>query len=267
MILCAAKVGENMSNHDKKLSIEKKLNNNVEVRYFKTIDSTNNEAKKCYKDLKDSPILFIADHQTNGRGRLGRSFYSPQNTGLYMSLLINVKEKTTDIVCMTTATAVCVAKAIEKLTHLSPMIKWVNDIYINNKKVCGILCEAITAPETSTVSAIVIGIGINITTDVFPLEIKDIAGALHTNIDPDELCAEITNNIIGMFSDIQSRKFIDEYKARSMVLNKEINYIENTIIKTATAVDIDKNGGLIINENGVTKTLSTGEISIRLKGN
>lgn len=254
-----------MSINVKKQNIEEKLNNKVEVRYFETIDSTNNEAKRCCEELKDTPILFVADHQTNGRGRLSRSFYSPKNTGLYMSLLLKIDESNSDIVCMTTATAVCVTRAIKKLTVLSPMIKWVNDIYINDKKVCGILCEAITNPNTSKISAIVVGIGININTEDFPKEIKNIAGSLNTNIDSDELCAHITNNIIEMFSNLKSREFIDEYKAQSMVLNKEINYIENGITKSATAIDIDKNGGLVINENGMTKTLSTGEISIRMK--
>lgn len=264
MILCGAKVGEYMSNETKIQNIFANLNNIVEVRYFKTIDSTNNEAKRCYDNLSDIPIIFISDHQTNGKGRLGRSFYSPKDTGLYMSLLMKVNSES-NIVSLTTATAVCVVKAIEKLSSLSPVIKWVNDIYINDKKVCGILCEAITNPETSQIDAIVIGIGVNISTSVFPEEIKDIAGALKTDIDKNMLCALIVDNILNTIS--EKSDFIDDYKKYSMVIGKEITYTENGITKAATAIDINQNGGLVINTEDGTKILSTGEISIRLKGN
>lgn len=253
-----------MSARINKQNILQKLNNKVEVRYFHTIDSTNNEAKRCYCDLQDSPILFVSDHQTNGRGRLGRSFYSPKNTGLYMSVLLSAP-KTEDIVCITTAASVAVTKAIEKLTPLSPMIKWVNDIYVKGKKVCGILCEAVTNPISSKISAVIIGIGININTNDFPQDIKDTAGALSVNIDSSELCALITDNIIDIFQNLEQREFIAEYREHSLVIGKEITYTQNNKTETATAIDIDRNGGLIITTENGTETLSTGEISIRLR--
>ena len=108
----------------------KHLKSEVSIIPFETTDSTNTQAKLYCGQFKDegitSPVLFIANHQNGGKGRLGRTFYSPADTGLYMSLLIKTDEIENDIVCVTTATAVCVANAIEKLCNITPKIKWVN---------------------------------------------------------------------------------------------------------------------------------------------
>lgn len=248
-----------------KSEIRSYLKNKVDVFYFDTIDSTNNEAKRKSSSLADTPLLFVSNHQSMGRGRLGRTFYSPNDTGLYMSLMLKADKNTQDIVCMTTATAVCVTNAISKLCDVDPKIKWVNDIYISNKKVCGILCEAVTDPDSHKISGIIIGIGINIKTTDFPAELENIAVSLGQAVDKNRLCALITDNIIDMYKDIQSRSFIEEYKRRSLVLGKKITYTENGEAKQAKALDIDNNGGLIIETEDGTKTLSTGEITVRLK--
>lgn len=241
------------------------LQSDLNVVCFDTIDSTNNEAKRNAQNLSLSPMLFVANHQNNGRGRLGRSFYSPGDTGLYMSLLLKASPDFSDNVCITTATAVFVTDAIKELCGIDAKIKWVNDIYIGSKKICGILCEAVTDPITSQISCIVIGIGINITTDSFPNELKDIAASLDTDIDRNLLCAKITDNILLGEKSVSDRSFIEKYKARSMVINSEITYTENGETKPALAVDINRNGGLVIRTEEGLKTLSTGEISIRLK--
>lgn len=246
-------------------SITDNLKNDVKVVFFENIDSTNSEAKRNAHLLTTKPILFVANQQSGGRGRLGRSFYSPKDTGLYMSLLLKAQEDFEDNICITTATAVYVTKAIKELSDADPKIKWVNDIYIGLKKVCGILCEAVTDPVTSKISGIIIGIGINITTDVFPDDIKRIASSLNQNIDRSLLCAKITDNILDGIKNIGDRSFIEEYKAHSLVLNKEITFLENGDTHTATAIDIDKNGGLIIGTESGLRTLSTGEITVRLK--
>ena len=249
--------------------ILKFLKSDVSIIPFETTDSTNTQAKLYCGQFKDegitSPVLFIANHQNSGKGRLGRSFYSPADTGLYMSLLIKAEEIGSDLVCVTTATAVCVANAIQKLCNISPKIKWVNDIYIENKKVCGILCEAVTNFETMKIEYVIIGIGVNVATDFFPNDIKDIATSLPAKTNKNKLCAYITDNIIDELSRINDRSFIEKYKEMSLVLGKEITYTENDETKTATAVDIDNNGGLVIETENGTKTLTTGEITVRLK--
>ena len=121
---------------------------------LKSVDSTNNEAKRMTANGFRENALIVANEQTKGRGRLGREFYSPKNTGIYMSFLLSTDVKISDAVQITTATAVAVVRAIESLTDLRPMIKWVNDVYLGNKKVCGILTEAVTDFETGLVKAI-----------------------------------------------------------------------------------------------------------------
>ena len=247
----------------------KHLTSDVSVIPFETTDSTNTQAKLYCGQFKDegitSPVLFIAEHQNGGKGRLGRTFFSPADSGLYMSLLIKADEIENDIVCVTTATAVCVADAIKKLCSITPKIKWVNDIYIENKKVCGILCEAVTNPDTMKIEYIIIGIGVNIGITKFPDELKDIATSLSEKTNKNKLCAYITDNIVEELSHLSDRSFIDKYKELSLVLGKQITYTENEETKEATAVDIDNNGGLVIQTESGTKTLSTGEITVRLK--
>ena len=249
--------------------ILKHLKSDVSIIPFETTDSTNTQAKLYCGQFKDeginSPVLFVAEHQNGGKGRLGRTFFSPADSGLYMSLLIKSDEIENDIVCVTTVTAVCVADAIKKLCSITPKIKWVNDIYIENKKVCGILCEAVTNPDTMKIEYLIIGIGVNIGISKFPDELKDIATSLSAKTNKNKLCAYITDNIIDELSHISDRNFITKYKELSLVLDKQITYTENDETKEATAVDIDENGGLVIQTESGTKTLSTGEISVRLK--
>lgn len=247
--------------------IFKYLKADIPVYYYDTINSTNARAKLFCESHKDTNInvLFVANHQSEGRGRLGRSFYSPSDSGLYMSLLTTPPKDTSDMVCLTTAAAVCVTRALEELCDIKPQIKWVNDIYIDDKKVCGILCEAVTNDKTNAIDYVIIGIGVNILTTDFPKEISDIATSIGQDINRNELCAKITDNLIDMKSTIANRSFIDEYKAHSLVLGKEITYIENDETKSATAIDINRNGGLVIKTADGIKTLSTGEITVRVK--
>ncbi len=247
-----------------KQSICNHLKNDIEVFCFDSIDSTNSYAKRVHSQC-DTPTLFAANHQSSGRGRLGRSFYSPADTGLYMSLLLDVADNNDDIICMTTATSVCVVSALKELYDVAPQIKWVNDIYLNNKKLCGILCEAITDEKNQKIEKIIIGIGINLSTQSFPDDIKHTATSLNKTHSKEQLCAKIADNIIEMSRHLHTRDFIDEYKKHSLVLGCEISYTQNGVTKEATAIDIDRNGGLVIQTQDGTKTLHSGEITVRLK--
>lgn len=276
MIILSLKVGDQMSINSNENNteyvfdgeaIKKHLSHNVDVQFFDSIDSTNNEAKRTSHNLSDTPVLFVANHQHSGRGRLGRSFYSPHHTGIYMSLMLRQSKATDDIVCMTTAAAVCVCEAIKELCNLVPQIKWVNDIYVNNRKACGILCEAVTNPQTYAIEGIIIGIGINVSTADFPDELSDIATSLSDNTDRAKLCALVTDKLIDVCDNIADRCFIEKYKAYSLVINKKITYTQNGVTKTAIAIDIDQNGGLVIKTDNGVKTLSTGEITVRLDNN
>ncbi len=247
---------------DKK--IKEKLNSefsSAKVFVFDCIDSTNLFAKREFATEKENPLIVVANAQTAGRGRMGRSFYSPKDTGIYMSIAISTKQ-ISNLLSVTAKTAVGVCRALESL-NLSPRIKWVNDVYINNKKVCGILTEGIVNKSNNTIDGIVIGIGVNVSTVNFPNDIEDIAASLGINEDRNVIIASIVNNVLGIILD-DTDVFIKEYREKSIVIGKEITCFSATDSFSATAVDVDDNGSLIVKlSDGTFKTISTGEVSIR----
>lgn len=250
-----------------------------EIISFKTIDSTNNEAKRLVNErLVTKPVLILADSQTNGRGRQGKDFYSPASTGLYMTLLYPVNASVSSQVTMTTRTAVAVARALENEFNIYPEIKWVNDIYVKKHKCCGILCEAVNDYEKMVLKYAVIGVGVNISTSEWPKELQDKAGSFFEacesgNVgygsDFTALAVRIGNQIIKLFSDKSDSSFLDYYREHSNVIGREITYIENNKEFRAFAVDIDESGALIVrleSDDGIIeeKSLNSGEISLLL---
>lgn len=233
---------------------------------YETIDSTNNEAKRMIADGIKEPALIIANEQTNGRGRLGRSFYSPKSTGAYMSFIFHPDLELSDAVSVTTATSVAVVCAIEKLTNIKPQIKWVNDIYIGTKKVCGILTEAVTSFEVGSAHSIVVGIGINTTTERFPSDIESIATSLNlSNLSRNALIAAVADEMVNICSDLSDKSYIKSYREHSLIIGKNIDFYKNNVKYSGTAVDIDDKGGLIVkHKNGDTEILQSGEVTIRL---
>lgn len=238
----------------------------LKIFFHKTLDSTNNEAKRMIANGFRDIALIIANEQTGGRGRLGRSFYSPKNTGIYMSFIFHPDLDLSDAVSVTTATSVAVVRAIEKLTNLKPQIKWVNDIYINNKKACGILTEAVMSFEVGSAHSIVIGIGINTTTISFPTEIETIATSLNCNdLSRNRLISAIADEMIEICTDLTDKSYIKEYREHSMIIGKNIDFYKNNIKYNGVAVDVDNNGGLIVRlPDGNIEKLQSGEVTVRL---
>lgn len=255
------------------------LSNNLhslELHVYKTIDSTNLAAKKLALEGVNHGTIVISNEQTKGRGRLGRDFYSPASSGIYLTILLKPNFDISKSVLITTAASVAVCKAIKNVCNVESQIKWVNDIYINNLKVSGILTEAITDFETGTIEYIALGIGINchIPQSGFPNEIKNKAGAIDTTFSRNKLAAEVINQVMLIYTNIENRSFINEYKKRSMVLGKNIRVVkhyrknqteENPQSQSAVAIDIDNDGGLLVEfEDGTREVLNTGEISIKI---
>lgn len=238
------------------------MKNDIDVLYYPEVDSTNNEAKRLIENGSKETFLVTAERQTAGRGRQGKSFYSPPATGIYMSLVIHPNLLLQNAVTATTAAAVAVCRAIERLTPLKPQIKWVNDVYLGDKKICGILTEAVSDFELGVVTSVVIGIGVNIKTSDFP-ETVEHAGALNADVKRAQLIGTIADELLAITLGDYS-EFIDYYRNHSMLIGRKINYIENGRVTAATALAIDERGGLVIEaENGEQRTLSSGEISIR----
>ncbi len=243
-------------------SIKRYIKNNLDVIYYPIVDSTNNCCKRLIAEGKNGEFLVVAEQQSAGRGRQGKSFYSPSGTGVYFSLALNPLLPLQNAVTATTAASVAVCKAIEKTTNKSPKIKWVNDVYLDGKKICGILTEAITNFEEGIVNNVIIGIGININTFDFPDDVEN-AGCLGEKIDRSLLIAEVCNELVKIAKgDIKS--FIDYYRSHSLVIGEKIKFIKNGEITPATAIAIDETGGLEVElENGERTVLRSGEISIR----
>ncbi len=235
---------------------------------YDVIDSTNLELKRRIQSGDTEYRLIAADKQTMGRGRLGRSFESPERTGIYMSLLL-IPDDMDNVLLITSAAAVAVCRAIRKLTDTEPVIKWVNDIYLNGRKICGILAEG--TPDKNGKLNIILGIGINVFggPDTFSSEVKDIAGSIYgledaRKINRNELAAAVTDEFAAIYNNIGSREFLDDYKRFSMVIGRNVRYRDNGIWYEAKAIDIDDNGGLVVESDGEMRTLSTGEITLRL---
>lgn len=238
---------------------------------FKTIDSTNNEARKIA--IKDSinQGLVLSEEQTKGRGRMGKTFYSPNQTGVYMSFFLKPNLDMADAPLVTTATAVAVCLAIEKLTAKKPQIKWVNDIYLDGTKICGILTEAVSDFESGKIETLIVGIGLNVKEPLtgFPAELDTIAGSLISSketekINRNRLIAEIANQFDGLYQTIEERSFLEDYKKRCFVIGKKITFKERKQEFEAIPIDIDPQGGLVVQmADGQKRILSYGEISIK----
>ena len=222
----------------------------VKTYSYNKIDSTNNEAKRKIKSGQILPALFIAKSQTAGKGTRGRSFYSGGG-GLYMSLAVNVDD--IRLQKLTVLAAVATARSIEKLSGKAVGIKWVNDIYISGKKVCGILCEKVDG-------AVVIGIGVNLNVKDFPEEIKNIAANIG-DASCKKLAKEITERIMRMLS--TDDDFMQYYREKSVLLGKEIAYIKNGETYYGTAVDIDDSGALVVKDSEQnTLVLTSGDVTL-----
>ena len=239
----------------------------TDVVALKSSPSTNAEAMtRLMSGQLTHGALIVADEQTNGRGRMGKTFYSPKK-GIYMSVaLCKSIENMQDVMIITPAAAVAVQRSIAKLAGVDTKIKWVNDLYIGKKKVCGILTQADIDFESGKAGTFIVGIGINFVEQNFPDDIKDKAGALfegQPTVTRSQLIAEIYDNLMTLTDDLKSRDFMAEYRANSLVIGKEISYAINCEQKRGKVVDIDDDGGLVIREGDNIRKLTCGEISIR----
>ena len=242
-----------------------------DIFVFGTIDSTNLEAKRRAMLGGGHFTAIIADQQTVGRGRFGRSFFSPPGCGIYMSLLLKpTPQQLSDATLLTTAAAVAVCRAIEMLTPLRPQIKWVNDIYLSDKKLCGILTEAVTDLESGAIESVVIGLGLNFKQPeiTLPDEVAAVAGTLFGTQQPsitrNRLIAEIMNQVFALWDTLSTRAFLADYRSHSMLLGQEIVYARGEEKYAATAEEIDDDGALVVRMPGGQRiTLRSGEVSVR----
>jgi BirA family biotin operon repressor/biotin-[acetyl-CoA-carboxylase] ligase len=255
----------------------------AKIEVYKTIDSTQTEAKRRCVEAKSESLqrierlnrtVILSAQQTAGHGRMGRSFYSPDKTGVYLSIILSPKNGITDPALITASTGVAVCRAIEKLYGSKAQIKWVNDIFISGKKVCGIITEGISDFESGIITTAIIGIGINICNSDFPQELLTTVGSItndrKSRISRNQLAAAVIAESLGVyesFDDVSEKsKIMKEYKERSILIGKEITItpvIGQTETYKATVLDIDEEAHLVVKtSDGETKILRSGEVSL-----
>lgn len=227
------------------------------------MDSTNARAKILARRGAPEGTLVVARGQTHGCGRKGRSFFSPADSGVYLSFILRPQMPAERAVLLTAMCAVAASRAIESLAHVDAGIKWVNDIYLNGKKAAGILCEAELEMETGMLAYVVAGIGINVSPMVFPEELKDIADSIGNvcghDISKNRLIAEICG---AMEQLTESGDFMNEYCRRSVVIGRKVHVDHGDSSYSAVVDSIDMNGRLILKTEFGTRMINSGEIRL-----
>ncbi|KRN93794.1 biotin--[acetyl-CoA-carboxylase] ligase [Pediococcus stilesii] len=230
------------------------------------MDSTQVTAKNfLLTNTIEKPIAFLTNHQLKGYGRRGRQFYSPESSGLYLSVVLpRPKFDVNQVGLITTGVALVVAKVLENfLDEPNLKLKWVNDIYLNGRKVAGIITEAITEIEYTSTQALVIGVGINLTTDNFPEELSEKAGAITSKkaINRNQLAAELITTIIKNWDNYLDGSLLPEYRKRSLVIGNRVTLEVGNTAVSGVVEDIDDTGNIVIKDgNGTQRSFNNGEI-------
>lgn len=260
-VVTSCGVGECLGDLAKKISVE----------VMPSCTSTNSVLKEKASVLNEWHTV-IAGRQTAGRGRLGRSFFSPDGTGLYMSILLRPRLTAEEAVYITTAAAVAVCRAIDEVAGIRAEIKWVNDIFVNGKKVCGILTEASVDMESGAIEYTILGVGINVTAPDggFPGDLSDIAGAVfegRRNNTRNRLAAAFLKHLFLICEELPHSGFVKEYQDRCFLVGREVSVVRCGRSAPALVLGVDDKCRLIVRyADGREEALSSGEVSVRTAG-
>lgn len=253
-------------------SISRHMSHSLDIEVVPVVSSTNSVLKEKAAQGASHGTVLIANEQTLGRGRMGKQFFSPVGTGIYLSILLRPDISAADSLFLTTSAAVATAKAIEDVSDKKADIKWVNDIFIENKKVCGILTEAAFNIETNKLDYAIVGIGINICIPEggFPKDISHIATAIFDKTTDSTnkrslLIAHLLDYFMDYYKDFEKKTYVKEYISRSMLVGKDIQIIDGKETMDALALKIDTDCRLKVRlDDGTEKWLNSGEVSIKL---
>lgn len=237
----------------------------------KVVASTNDIAKDlAHRGAKEGTVV-ISQEQTAGKGRRGKKFYSPSASGVYMSIILRPKYNANQSLLITVASAVAVARTVEKNSGKEAKIKWVNDVFCNDKKVSGILTESSFNAKNGRIDFIVLGIGINIQEPKggFPSELEDIAISMfQENVFSDvrsKIIAQVLEEFWFFYLNLEEKVFLQEYKDRSILIGRQIKIINQDKAQIATVLEIDDECRLKVKmQSDEIKVLSSGEVSIVL---
>lgn len=242
----------------------------MELFYYDKTDSTNTRAKlsplsSSAEDKRSA--IFLTRAQTAGRGTRGRSFESPEDGGLYLSLLIYPPLHARDAHILTCAAAVAVCRALDvTCAGISPKIKWVNDVYINGKKLCGILTEG-ECDDKGMLRYAIVGIGLNLKEAPHTPEVSAIMTSLEKegfSVEPHRLAAEIVSELLSLIEDKQA--VLSEYRSRSMLIGEEVEISSAGLSVCERVVGIDDECALLTEDkNKNTKRYVSADVKIYAK--
>lgn len=254
--------------------IYKYLNGNKhKIVHLDEVNSTNTALKELAQNGAQEGTVVVTEMQTGGKGRRGKRFFSPRGCGVYFSLLLRPRLKAADSVFITVAASVAVRRAIKLLLHADTQIKWVNDVYFHNKKLCGILTEASMEIESGYLNYAVLGIGINIKPpengypEEFAFKTTNLSEISHPLPDDlkNKLIAEVLTQFDRLYETLEQKDYIEEYKEASCILGRKIEILTGPCAGPAVAEDIDSDANLIVRlPNGNTAALNSGDVSICL---
>ncbi len=242
------------------------------IHWFSCVDSTNDLAKAMAAEGAPEGTVLIADTQTGGRGRMGRSFCSPEGAGIYMSVILRPSVPAHELMHLTCAAAVAVCDAVRQASGLQPEIKWINDIIHSGKKLGGILTELVFSPEDNSHYAAIIGIGLNCNQkpEEFDESIRSIATSLSAAANKDVSRAQVTAAVIlaleKMDAALLSHKadIMKKYRQLCITVGKDICVHRENSVRHGRAMDIDENGALVVSyPDGQTEAVQSGEVSVR----
>ena len=236
-----------------------------------TVDSTNNELKRRADTAPDG-LAVLAQEQTGGRGRLGRSFVSPAGKGLYLSVLLRPQCVLADAGMLTAWTAVAVCRALERCCGVRAGIKWPNDIVLEDRKLCGILTELELEAETAALRHVIVGVGINVSQDaadfgpeVAPVAIS-LAQALGQAPRRSQLAAEVLSALDDLYRAFPAQKadYLARYRALCVTAGRAVRVLRPGQVRTGTAEAVNEDFALLVRwDNGEQEALSSGEVSVR----
>jgi BirA family biotin operon repressor/biotin-[acetyl-CoA-carboxylase] ligase len=242
------------------------------VMFFPTIGSTNDIASRLAEDSGHEGAIVIADQQTAGRGRRGRTWFSPPTSGLYVSIVLDPGRARSDrdrvASLLTLAAGVALAEAVERATGLTADIKWPNDLVVGRRKVAGILAEAVTGDRRDKVARVVLGYGINVTTSAYPPEIAERATSLDTElgraVDRATLCAETVKAIARRYDDLLEGRFdaiLDAWRSRAPAnRGARVEWQTPGGRSAGVTAGVDDWGALLVSTDARIERLVAGEI-------
>lgn len=245
----------------------------ISVTVSDEVGSTNTVLRSLAEDGAPEGTVVCASSQTAGRGRMGRSFFSPDGSGIYLSILLRPELSCNDAAMITPAAAVAVCRAIRRVCGIEAQIKWVNDVFAGEKKVCGILTESSVSGKN--VAYAVVGIGVNVYEPHggFPDAVRDIAGAV-TDVREtglrDRLCAAIIDEVFALYDGLADRSFLGEYRERCFIIGRRVGVVpvamagSDGIAGEATVIGIDGDCRLMLRfDDGRTVAMSSGEVRVK----